>query len=168
VDVAWSPGVAAPAVLDAGGVVGGGVVGGGVVGGGDVGGTGVVGEVAGTVGAAECVAQVVVAWFAIIVDAARDAPLLGVGLPDAAQDEVDFALGDGPGELVPTPCPGEFIRLCAPLPVSVPPWVPCVCPVDMTDEPSWTIACRTGGTVMARVAAKATLAAASAGRIQPM
>jgi hypothetical protein len=38
----------------------------------------------------------------------------------------------------------------------------------MTDEPSCTMACRTGPTVSASVATNATAAAASAGRSQPI
>jgi hypothetical protein len=41
-------------------------------------------------------------------------------------------------------------------------------PLDMTDEPSWTMAWRTGPTVTARMATKATAVAASTGRIQPI
>ncbi|MGD0553457.1 MAG: hypothetical protein ABSA93_00605 [Streptosporangiaceae bacterium] len=38
----------------------------------------------------------------------------------------------------------------------------------MTDEPSWTMAWRTGPTATARMATKATAVAASTGRIQPI
>jgi hypothetical protein len=126
----------------------------------------VVGEVGGNEGAADGDAHAVVGRFTCVPNAAPLTPPLGAGLAAGAQDDVGVTLGDGYDELGLMPCPGEFIMVCEPF-VNVPLDAPCDCPVDMT-EPSWTIACRTGGTVMARVAAKATLAAASAGRTQPM
>jgi len=41
-------------------------------------------------------------------------------------------------------------------------------PLDMTDEPSWTMAWRTGPTVVASVATKTTAITARAGRSQPI
>ena len=166
-DVAcWSPGcVGTTAGLVVGDVVTGGVVTGGVVAS-MVGDAEVAGEVNGDEGTADGFAHAAVGWIACMADAAPLTAPLGAGLAVGAQDDVGVTLGDGCDELVPMPCPGELIMLCEPF-VNVPLDAPCDCPVDMT-EPSWTIACRTGGTVMARVAAKATLAAASAGRTQPM
>jgi len=110
-----------------------------------------------------------------VADVVAHAAVAAAADGDTPQDDRGLADGftDGRGLLVALLALGDGVAAGVrwpPVPLSEPPPLPpppCVCPTEMTDEPSWTKACRTGAIVRASVATNATAAPASAGRSHP-